>query len=108
MIIGEILNVTKGGKEINVKVEKKYKPKTFRTKFKPQNIVNIMLQKKPNCRCDNLEFKPNEKYVLMGKKSKSKVFVIKWKTGFVEKVSKSLVKKLKTRFCRNRFNQRRP
>ena len=95
MIIGEILNTSKSGKEISVKVETKFKPTATKTKFKPQNTVKIIVQKPPRCVCDNLQFKKNEKYVLMGRKAKSKkIFVIKWRTGFVEKVSKQLVNKL--------------
>jgi hypothetical protein len=76
-----------------VKVETKYKPTAEKTKFTPKNTVNIKVQKPSNCRCDNLDFQKNEKYVLMGRKKRT--FVIKWRTGFVEKVSQALVDRLK-------------
>ncbi len=86
-----------------MKVETKYKPRAANAKFTPDNTVKILVQKPPNCQCDNLEFKKNEKYVLMGRKAKGKkIFVIKWKTGFVEKVSKPLVDKLKKASQRSR------
>ena len=77
-----------------MKVETKFKPIAEKTKFIPKNTVRIRVQKISNCQCDNLEFKKNERYVFMGKKTKKRTFVIKWKTGFVEKVSKPLVQKL--------------
>ena len=97
-IVGKILNVTSGGTEIAVKVDMKFKPRGKRTRFTKQSTVHIVVKKGPNCRCENAEFKTNEKYVLIGKKGrKTKGFEIKWKTGFVEKISKPLVKKLDKR-----------
>lgn len=112
MIIGKIVNASESGREITVKVETKYKPRAQKTKFRPKNTVNILVQKPPTCTCDNLEFKKNDKYVLMGQKSRRRrTFVIKWKTGFVEKVSKSLIEKLKKRskswgFCARQLGRR--
>lgn len=95
-IIGELLSASKNGRIITVKVDSKFKPTADKTKFAPQNIVKMVVQKPTGCRCENLEFVKNEKYVLMGKRvRRKKIFVIKWKTGFVEKVSASLEVKLK-------------
>ncbi|XP_028399649.1 neurogenic locus notch homolog protein 2-like isoform X2 [Dendronephthya gigantea] len=113
VIVGEIVNASESGREITVKVETKYKPRAEKTKFRPKNIVNILVQKPPTCSCDNMEFRKNDRYVLMGQKSRRrKTFVIKWKTGFVEKVSKPLIEKLKKRskswgFCAKQFGKRR-
>ena len=101
-------NRIKGKREIEVKVDKKFKPTVEKTKFKPNNTVKIEVRKSPDCLCENMEFRANEKYVLMGRKTKSKVFVIKWKTGFVEKISKPLVDKLDKRskewwFCAKKY-----
>ncbi|XP_046859519.1 neurogenic locus notch homolog protein 2-like isoform X15 [Xenia sp. Carnegie-2017] len=105
-IIGKILSFH--GDNVLVNVEKRFKPRSEYTKFTKNNEVLIRVPDYTKCRCNNTELQVNGKYVFIGRKTKSKEFVINKKTGFLQKDFAPLVRKLNRRskdlkFCRRRF-----